>query len=785
MHGADGFPGDAAAPPIGENAARLAAERIAFAADALPALIAYVDTAGRYLWVNLGYGRWFQRPTEEIVGRHASEILGAEAMGILGPYIDRALAGEQVTFEHTAVRREGVLRHLQTSYVPDLDGNGLVRGFVVLVIDITEAKMETALRQSERMLEQAQTIAQLGSWQVMLDENGAEVPGTLIWSSETYRIFGIDPHTSVDSGEDFYRNVHPDDRRALAARAAYATEHVEPFEQEYRIMRPDGSMRFIHARFQFERQADGKMMRAFGTCQDITERKQAELEIRHAREQLQLVVDSTPAFIARYNRAQRLVWANKGYAARFGKTPEELVGSRLIDLVGEAVWRLMEPFCARVLSGETVLTELAIPYLTGSRFVHLSASPTFDPAGVPDGCVTVLTDVTHWRQLEQERERALNELREADRRKDEFLAMLSHELRNPLAPILNSVEVLEHLGPRREELAGTFTKIIARQARHMKRLLDDLLDVSRVSQGKIELQTERVDLGRLLLEAVEVSRPMIAEKQQELSLMLAPQAVVLEADPTRLVQVFSNLINNAVKYTNPGGHIAILSAVENGEAVITVRDDGTGMTPDLLASAFDLFVQGTRALDRAQGGLGIGLTLVRTLVKMHGGSVRAFSEGPGRGCELVVRLPLALAEEASRSGLGTAERDGKNAPLRVLVVEDNADTAAVLAQLLRLVGHQVTIAHDGPGALAAAAAAPPDLVFLDIGVPGMDGYAIAAQLRATGHTRAALVALTGYGRDDSLRRSREAGFDHHLVKPADLAQLERIIALVRARGASG
>jgi PAS domain S-box-containing protein len=544
-------------------------------------------------------------------------------------------------------------------------------------------------------------------------------------------------------------------------------------------------MRVFHARFQFERQADGKTLRAFGTCQDITTRKQADLEIRRAREQLQFVVDSTPAFIARYDRNQRLVWANKSYAARFGKTPEELVGSLLVDLVGQAAWRLIDPFCVRVLAGETIATELNMPYPGGSRFVHLSASPTHDPAGAPDGCVTVLTDVDRWRQLEQERERALNELREADRRKDEFLAMLSHELRNPLAPILNSVEVLEHLGPRREELAGTFTKIIGRQARHMKRLLDDLLDVSRVSQGKIELRSERVDLGRLLLEAVEVSRPMLAEKRQELSLMLAPQALALEADPTRLAQVFSNLIDNAVKYTHPGGHIAIISAVDNGEAVITVRDDGVGMTPDLLASAFELFVQGTRALDRAQGGLGIGLTLVRTLVKMHGGSVHAFSEGPGRGCELVVRLPMASAGDASPSKPASAERDGKSAPLRVLVVEDNTDTAAVLAQLLRLLGHQVTLAHDGPTALTAAAATPPDLVFLDIGVPGMDGYAIAARLRESGHTRAALVALTGYGRDEDLRRSREAGFDHHLVKPVDLAQLQRISALVRGPRASG
>ena len=389
-------------------------------------------------------------------------------------------------------------------------------------------------------------------------------------------------------------------------------------------------------------------------------------------------------------------------------------------------------------------------------------------------------------RLHHSEKRALNELQEADRRKDEFLAMLSHELRNPLAPILTAVEILARLETGDQDLGTKYGGVIVRQVRHMKRLLDDLLDASRVSRGEIEIQKERVDLNVLLRQAVEVSRPLIVEKRHELSLALDPQAIVLEADPVRLVQVFGNLINNAAKYTDLGGQLAIVSAVENGEAVVTVRDDGVGMTPELLPRAFDLFVQGKRSSDRTQGGLGVGLTLVRMLVELHGGSVRAFSEGPGRGSELVVKLPLAPPPERSRHSPTPSAPEGATAPLLVLVVDDNVDGAQGLGQLLRLLGHEVALAHDGPGALAAASAAPPDLVLLDIGLPGMDGCAVAAQLRAAGHTRAALVAVTGYGRKEDRQRSRDAGFDRHLVKPIDFAQLQQVIEEVAAdrRGTS-
>jgi PAS domain S-box-containing protein len=768
---------------MGEASARVAAERMAFAANALPALIAYVDTSLRYVWVNDAYSRWFGRPRQAIVGRHASEVLDPAAWTASKPYTERVLAGEEVAFDNTLVLGGGDTRDVRASYVPHRDDSRRICGFVVHVTDITEVKaVERALRRRERLLAQSQAALQAGSWEVTFDEKLAEEPGSYFWSSETCRIFGFEPGSPINLAL-FYARVHPDERAAMQVRARPYLVRAEPFESEYRIVRPDGSVRMVHSWLNFERGADGRT-RVFGTCQDITERKRAELEINRAREQLQLVVDTTPAFIARYDRDRRLVWANKSYAARFGKTPDELVGSGLVDLldlVGEAAFRVIDPLAARVSAGESAQVELEIPYAGGPRWVHAEAAPTLDAAGAADGCVLVLTDVTDGRRLEQERERALNDLREVDRRKDEFLAMLSHELRNPLAPILNAVEVLDQLEPGDKETAAEYRDIIARQAKHMKRLLDDLLDVSRVSQGKIQLQKQRLDLNVLLAQAVEISRPMIFEKRHELSIAMSPQPIELEADPTRLLQVFDNLMNNAAKYTDAGGHIAIVSAVENGEAVVTVRDDGIGMTPDLLARAFELFVQGTPSLDRTQGGLGIGLTLVQTLIKMHGGSVRAFSEGPGSGSQLVVRLPLAAPTELRAASPAPSPRANAGAPLRVLVVDDNVDAAAALGKLLRLRGHEVLLAYDGPGALAAAAAAPPDLVVLDIGLPGMNGYAVAARLRAAGQAGAALVALTGYGREDDLQRSRDAGFDHHLVKPIDFGQLQRIILEVQGR----
>ncbi|HSK77184.1 MAG TPA: ATP-binding protein [Thermoanaerobaculia bacterium] len=371
--------------------------------------------------------------------------------------------------------------------------------------------------------------------------------------------------------------------------------------------------------------------------------------------------------------------------------------------------------------------------------------------------------------------RLYHEILETDRRKDEFLAMLAHELRNPLSPILNALEILRLRGedPAARERALTLAR---RQARHMARLVDDLLDVSRITRGKIELRKERVELGALVAHAVESSRSLLEIRGHELAVSLPDEPVWMEADPARLEQVLANLLNNSAKYTDPGGKVWVhVERPGISEAVIRVKDTGAGIPRDMLGKVFDLFSQVDRSLDRSQGGLGIGLTLVRSLVSLHGGSVRAVSEGPGLGSELVVRLPvLPAASEEREKAPARATGDRRR---RILVVEDNVDSAAALFELLRLWGHEVRVALDGPAAVEVTARDPQEIVLLDIGLPGMDGYRVAEAMRAQrGMEEARIAALTGYGQETDQQRSRDAGIDRHFTKPLDVAVLREFLA---------
>ena len=385
--------------------------------------------------------------------------------------------------------------------------------------------------------------------------------------------------------------------------------------------------------------------------------------------------------------------------------------------------------------------------------------------------------------------RLYREIQEADRRKDEFLAMLAHELRNPLAPLLNSLHLLG-LGADDDSTAEQIRGVAERQARHLARLVDDLLDVSRISNGKIQLRRGPLDLRAAISRALETVRPLVESRHHELTTSLPPDPVPLLADAARLEQILANLLNNAAKYTEPGGRIALEVARDGDDAVMRIRDSGIGIAPELLPRVFDLFTQEDRSLDRSQGGLGIGLTLVRRLVELHGGSVTATSAGVGQGSEFVVRLPAGTSPEAGENRGDDDKANGTSGPghrrsRRVLVVDDNIDGARVLARLLRAGGHETLVAHDGPAALEEARAHPPDVVLLDIGLPGMDGYQVARRLRELdGMDRALLVALTGYGRDEDRRRSMEAGFDHHLVKPVDPGSLKELLTRDRPPVAS-
>ena len=405
----------------------------------------------------------------------------------------------------------------------------------------------------------------------------------------------------------------------------------------------------------------------------------------------------------------------------------------------------------------------------GSRWWAMVAPSCLPGEGEARKCIAFVIDVTKAVQAEEA-------LRHADRRKDEFLATLAHELRNPLAPISNAVHLLRRPDGRRT--ADRMVEMVGRQVRQMVRLVDDLMDVSRITQGKLELRREQLALAEVLAMAVETSMPAIEAGRHDLTVSLPEETLMLEADKVRLTQVFGNLLNNAAKYTDRGGRIWLGARREGESVLVSIRDTGIGIPAAKLPHVFEMFSQAHRDSARGQAGLGIGLTMVRSLVELHGGSVEARSEGPGRGSEFIVRLPLARVAEAAPhhdDAAGEAPLEGR----RVLVVDDNGDAAESLALLLQSAGAEVHTALDGPAGLAAARRFLPHAVLLDLGMPGMDGFEVARRLRAEpGLAGLALVALTGWGQEEDRKRTRGSGFDHHLTKPVDVDRLMDIFGKI-------
>jgi PAS domain S-box-containing protein len=396
--------------------------------------------------------------------------------------------------------------------------------------------------------------------------------------------------------------------------------------------------------------------------------------------------------------------------------------------------------------------------------------PLKDDAGDVRGLVKIFRDRTSDLKAEETR-------KDADRRKDEFLAILAHELRNPLAAIGNAAQIALREDVDSEALSWS-GEVIARQVKNLSVMIDDLLDISRINLGKIQLKQEPLHVGPVIARAVESVSHLIEEKKHELNVSVATGAMRVKADPTRLEQVITNLLSNAVKYTDPGGSISITAAPEDDDVVIRVKGNGIGLTTEMLSEVFELFAQVEKTLDRARGGLGIGLAVVKKLVEMHGGSVDGASDGPDRGSEFTIRMPAL--KEKTRSGGGKARPVGEMRSRRILVVDDSVDTAIGMARLLRMVGHEVEIAHDGNAAVEAARSFLPDILLLDIGLPGLNGYEVAAMLRKEENFKNnVFIAASGYGQDHDRERSKAAGFNHHISKPVDFDLLVELIASPR------
>jgi PAS domain S-box-containing protein len=552
------------------------------------------------------------------------------------------------------------------------------------------------------------------------------------------------------------------------------------------LLRGDGSVR--HVRIAANAHWDaGRLIHSRWYIRDDTQERLAD----DARAHLAAIVESSDDAIVS-KTLEGIIRSWNGAAERlFGYTAEEAVGQPITLIIPAHLLQEEREILQRLRRGERIdHFETLRVAKSGRRIdVALTISPVRNAAGVIVGASKIARDIGERKASEQARECAIGELRraeealrDADRRKDEFLAVLAHELRNPLAPIRYAVAWAQRDG------CGTAGRlqaqaIIERQVEHMSRLLDDLLDVSRITRGTLLLRRSSVDLRAALAAAQEAARPLLEAKGHALAVTLPPMPARLVADPVRLAQILANLLVNAAKYTDTGGHIEVEARAEKGELVVAVRDDGIGIPAELMPRLFTLFAQASPALERSEGGLGIGLSLVRGLVELHGGSVAAHSSGPGHGAEFVVRLPIGEPTTVDPPDESPPARTSSHPrPLRVLVADDNRDSAASCAALLESSGHEMSIAHSGSEAFELACSVEPDALLLDVGMPGLNGYQLAQRIRGTGWGRAAtLIAITGWGQEQDKRRAREAGFDHHLTKPIDPSSLEGLLQGVAPR----
>jgi PAS domain S-box-containing protein len=501
---------------------------------------------------------------------------------------------------------------------------------------------------------------------------------------------------------------------------------------------------------------------------DVTESKLAQEKLRESEERFRTMADSSPMMIWVTDAAGRIEFVNRSYLEFFGISRERAAQLDWSEIIDSDDREYLEAFRHALRDRQPLDARGRVKRHDGQwRWIASRGNPRLGPAGEVTGYVGSSADVTELIKSQEA-------LREADRRKDEFLATLAHELRNPLAPIRNSLQILRLTGDSNLGTEQVY-EMMERQVNQMVRLVDDLLEISRITRGQIELRKERVSLTTVIQSAVEVSKPLIEEARHHLAISLPPEPLTFEADPVRLEQIVSNLLNNAAKYTNPGGRIWLTARRESQNVVISVRDSGIGILPDMLPRIFEMFTQVEHSTSRTQGGLGIGLTLVRSLVEMHGGKVEARSEGPGKGSEFIVRLPLG---ENDRSEIvrDSMRHFGQLSSKRVLVVDDNRDAANSLGKLLNLAGAEARAVYNGFAALELLPTYQPGVLLVDIGMPDMDGYELARRVRRLPDCGdLTLIALTGWGQAEDRQRSQAAGFDFHLTKPADFETLQRLL----------
>ncbi|HEY2796546.1 MAG TPA: PAS domain S-box protein [Thermoanaerobaculia bacterium] len=619
----------------------------------------------------------------------------------------------------------------------------------------------------------------------------------LVSSVQDYAIFLLDPRGNVRSwnaGAQHIKGYAPEEIVGKHFSIFYSREDVERrwpqqeleiaarvgrFETEGWRYRKDGSRFWAGVTITAERADDGTLAGFLKITRDLTERRIAEQSLRESEERFRLLIEGVRDYaIFALTAEGRIATWNAGAERIKGYRAEEVLGKSFsIFYTPEAIARGKPEWMLNAAMEHGSIEDVDWRVRKdGRRFwANVVLTALRDEHGELRGFAKVTRDLTERRQID--------ELQQADRFKNEFLALLAHELRNPLAPIRSAIQVLSRQSPANPEVAHA-QEIADRQIRHMARLLDDLLDVARISQGKLEIRREALDVTEIARRAVAAELPLIEERGLELSVDLPDEPLGVDADPVRLQQILVNILNNAAKYTDTGGRIALSARAEGGQAVIRVRDTGIGIDPTMAPRLFEPFVQAERREKRSVGGVGLGLAVVKQLVELHEGSVHVFSAGLGRGSEFVVRLPQVPIGSAGRETRLPAAPSASRTGRRILVTDDNVDAADGLKLLLELNGDQVRVAYDGVSALSVARDFRPHIAILDVGMPRMDGYEIARRVKSDSETRdTILIAVTGWGQAEDRRRSKDAGFDYHLVKPVDPSTLERLIETIRVKDA--
>ncbi|HEY8359567.1 MAG TPA: ATP-binding protein [Ramlibacter sp.] len=752
----------------------------------------HLDRAFRIREISPGGLRMDGRGEQDIVGLTHWEAWPGSADLPVGQAIRDAMAsGRLAALEQLYVFPDGRRFWLDVRLFPAEDG------LAMFYRDITQRKdAERTLRDTAERLEFTLEAARIGDWHLDLVNDEAHR------SLRHDLCFGYPEPIPEWGFQTFIAHVHPDDRAHVRAAFERTLSQLVDWHFECRVIWPDGSVHWIAAHGSVSH-AEARPTRMSGIVYDISDRRWAEEALRDSeqqahraarlaeqeRQRLDAVLEAAPVGIVVADAAGRIVQANAENRKLWG-APHVLWQTVDHERRWRGWWadgsdrtgRELQPHewaLPRALASEEsprqVIEIAPLDAPQQRRIILNSGAAVRDAAGVIVGAVATQMDIT-------ERTRAESALRDADRRKDEFLAMLAHELRNPLAPITSAAHILSSSRIDAQR-AAQFAAIISRQARHMTALIDDLLDVSRVTRGLTVLNKEPVDLKGVISTAVEQARPLLEKHRHALSLHLSSAPSQVLGDRERLVQVVANLLNNAAKYTPDGGSIQVSLETSAEVLTVAVRDTGVGMSRELIEQAFELFTQAERSSDRTQGGLGIGLALVRSLATLHGGQVAAHSDGPSKGSTFTVTLPRqAPAPTAAWPQPAPQVWQPLATPLRVQVVDDNEDAAMTLGAFLESRGHEVCVCYCAAEALERASAFRPDVAILDIGMPEMDGFELARRLRgASPASSPVLLALTGYGQDHDRQEALAAGFDHHLVKPVELDRLERLLHDVSRR----